>query len=168
MVIFLCGTPAAGKSEFGKYLKTSRSYHHFDMEISPWPDEPLHRTWDLIFMYPNDPKRVADFVSELTHKYPNSVLDLGFPVGQSYFRIIKALKKLGCEVIWFECDFAVARERYTKRNPNDPLIYFDKQIQDIKNNWGRILSEVNPKIVNVLVDGINNKPPEKLYEEAIK
>lgn len=168
MIIFLCGIPAAGKTNFSKFLEEKHNFYHIDMEHSPWKDESFHRVWDLIFFYPTEDKRVEDFITILNEKYSNSVLDLGFQVAPSYFRIIKLLRKFGCKIVWLDCDVKVARQRYIKRDPLMPVSDFDRQVKDIKDNWQIIVKEINPIIIDVLTEGTNNKSFEELYAEITK
>jgi adenylate kinase family enzyme len=168
MLLFLCGTPAAGKSCFSKYLHKKHNFYHIDMENSPWSDETLHDVWNSIFQFPNDDTKVKDFVDAVKNRNDNTVLDLGFPVNDDYFRIIKLLEKYGCNVVWFECDVSVARKRYQKRDLQAHISVFETQMQNISKDWMRIKVELKPLIINVLKDKESNKDYNLIYQEILK
>ncbi len=159
------GVPASGKSSFGESLKDKHNYLYIDMENSPWPDERLHTIWDLIFQHVGDDTRVEHFVEAVKTRTNKAVLDLGFPTNDTYFWIVPLLKKFGCRVIWFHCDEKIARQRYLARD-NRPVEPFDIQMKNIKQNWKRILNEINPEVISVLKANDQEKTFEEVYSEV--
>lgn len=173
MVIFICGVPASGKSCFGNFLKDKHDFFYIDMEYSPWPDEKIHRTWDLIFGQLGDENRISSFLDDLKTKGNKIVLDLGFVPNDIYFWIVSSLKKLGCRIVWFDCDEKEARERFSKRENRviHPLVDsepFNIQMKRIQKNWGRVVRELQPTIVNVLKTDRLSKSQEEIYREVFR
>lgn len=173
MVIFICGVPASGKSSFGNFLKNKHGYFYIDMEHSPWPDEKIHRTWDLIFGQLGNEDRIRSFLDDLKTKGNKVVLDLGFVPNDIYFWIVSSLQKFGCRIVWFDCDEKEARKRFSKRENRiiPPFVDsepFNIQTKRIQSNWGRIIKELQPEIVNVLKADRLNKSQEEIYLEVFK
>lgn len=168
MVIFICGIPASGKSSFGNFLKDKHGYYYIDMEHSPWPDEEIHKTWDLIFRQLGNQDRICDFLDNLKVKGNKTVLDLGFVPNDTYFRIIGSLKKFGCKVIWFNCPYDIAKKRFLNRITSPPLELFELQMQRIKDNWDKIVSRINPENIEIIDENGRDKTKSKIYEEIFK
>lgn len=166
MIIFICGIPASGKSSFGEYLSDRHDYFFIDMEHD-WPDENLHNIWSTIFSPNKDELDVKRFVDAIAAKSKNTVLDLGFPVNDTYFWIVPLLKRYGCSIVWFECEENIARKRYLARD-NRPIEWFETQMQNIKNNWGTIQSIIDSIVINVLKENSTNKTQEELFNELVK
>ncbi len=165
MTIFLCGTPASGKSTFGEYLRDHLHYFFIDMEHK-WPDEKLHKVWDTIFSSGFDARRIYDFVSAIGSIKTNSILDLGFPLyNDNYFKIIPKLKEFGFRIIWFDCDREIARQRFLNRLNSPSIEDFDIQMSNIENNWNKIITLINPEIINVLNPNKSGKTAEEIYRE---
>lgn len=163
MVLFLCGIPASGKSSFGEYLRDNHGYFSIDMEHD-WPDESLHAIWNTVFSVKRDESNVKKFVDSVTSKSRNTVLDLGFPINETYFWIIPLLERYGCHVVWFECEEDVAKKRYLDRDKR-PIAWFDTQMTNIRAGWKVIEETINPIIINVLKADKSGKTDEELYLE---
>lgn len=168
MVIFICGIPASGKSSFGKFLENKHGYFYIDMEHNPWPDENIHKIWDLIFQQLGDESRISSFLDSLETKGEKVVLDLGFVPNDAYYWIVATLKKYGCRVIWFNCSYNIAKKRFLNRKTSPPLELFELQIERIKNNWGIIASMVDPEVVEVTAENGSDKTKIQIYEEIFK
>jgi hypothetical protein len=164
MILFICGIPASGKSGFGEYLRDAHGYFYIDMEYSPWPDEDIHTIWNKIFECPCDENRVRAFVIACEKKNSRVALDLGFPPSKNYSCIVPLLKKLGCRIIWFQCDEDVARRRYEARG-NRSINEFEDQMGRIKDNWSRIIEEIGPEVIEVSKPDRSSKTHEELYSE---
>lgn len=166
MILFICGIPASGKSSFGKYLSDNYGYLFIDMENN-WPDESLHAEWNTIFSVVRDELNVKNFISSISNKSKNTVLDLGFPVNETYLWIIPLLAKHGCRIVWFECEEGIAKKRYMARD-NRPIEWFETQMANIKDNWEKIKAEINPVRVNVLKPDKSSKTKQEVFKELTK
>lgn len=164
MVIFICGIPASGKSTFGKYLKDNFGYFYIDMEHE-WFDENLHAIWNLIFVSFEE-NRIRDFVNAVNAKSTNSALDLGFPLyNDNYFKIIPKLKEFDCQIVWFNCDEEIAKQRFLKRPDSPSIETFNTQMRNIRNNWDKVLDLINPVVINVLKSDKSGKTVEEIYND---
>lgn len=161
-IIILCGMPASGKSTFGKYLQEKHGYTYIPMEDDVWPDNKLRSLWNDVFDSKRQYNKVETFVRYLYDNYENVVLDWGFPI--AHIRIVELLKRQWCEIIWFNCSTAIARERFVKRGKNS-VTYFDTQIKTIKENIDILRKNLNPKAINVLKKDNANKTEEEIYSD---
>jgi shikimate kinase len=163
-IIFLCGMPASGKSEFGKYLQDKHGYTYIPMEEKVWPDNKLRLLWNDVF---NSPKRqynkVEKFVCYLYDNYENVVLDWGFPM--THIPVVGLLKRQWCEIIWFVCGTTIARQRFIKRSGTEAVSKFDSQVKDIKENVQNIEKSLNPKVIDVLKEDKSSKTKDEIYME---
>jgi dephospho-CoA kinase len=162
-IVFLCGMPASGKSEFGKYLQDKHGYTYIPMEEKVWPDNKLRLLWNDVFNSKNQYNKVEKFVCYLYENYENVVLDWGFPITQ--IRIVELLKRQWCEIIWFVCDTTIASQRFIKRSGTEAVSKFDSQVKDIKENVQNIEKSLNPKIIDVLKEDKSSKTNEDICSE---
>jgi|ERR1041385_2513067 len=121
MIFLFSGIPAAGKSEFCRFLARDYSFAHYDLECFPrgWPHPELKELWD------RDP---ADFVRQLSSTHARVALDWGFPPGCR--AIVEELLRGGVRLIWFSADIGQARLRFIERGGID-VANFDRQVDEI-------------------------------------
>jgi thymidylate kinase len=89
-------------------------------------------------------------------------LEWGFPVNDACLALVKSLKENGVRVVWFECPDEVALARYLERG-DLRLEHFDAQVSKIRENYGWIMGEVEPEIIEVLNRDGSARSIEELY-----
>lgn len=161
-MIFLCGIPASGKSELGKYLHEKHDYSYVPMEDDIWPDEKMHDLWNDIFTSKRQYQRIEKFIQYLHENYGKVVLDWGFPI--AHLEVLRMLKSHGFQITWLSCSTAVARERFIKRGKGS-VTYFDNQIKSIQENVEKIEKELKPSVIDVLKNDKRSKTIKEIYSE---
>ncbi|HSW88911.1 MAG TPA: hypothetical protein VLG12_07145 [Candidatus Saccharimonadales bacterium] len=163
-IIFLCGIPVSGKSTFGKYLEDKQGYTYISIDKDVWPDTKLPSLWKDNFNAKRQYYAVEKFVCYLYENYQNVVIDWNFSIDQ--IEVASLLHRQWCEVLWFSCSVAIARERFIKRGI-DSVTYFDNQIKKLKANTEKITQRLEPKIIDVLNEDRTNKTMEDIYKDFV-
>ena len=90
-------------------------------------------------------------------------MEWGFPVTDTCLALVKSLKENGVRVVWFECADNEARARYLKRG-DLPVELFDAQVAKIRENYERIMMEIEPEIIELLNPDGSGRSTEELYD----
>jgi hypothetical protein len=134
-----------------RYASERRGGRAVDMEKMA-PDDGLRPHWE---------SGVQHFVQVLESDREEAVLEWGFPV--NCLALVKSLKENGVRVVWFECPDDEARERYLERG-DQPVEWFDAQVRSIRENYERIMEEVDPEIIDLLNPDGSDRSTEELYD----
>ncbi len=103
----------------------------------------------------------AALVRALRNNRQKVVVEWGFPVNDQNLAFVRSMKENGVRVVWFECPDEVARERFANRGtvPNEA---FDRQTASIREEYARIMEEIEPEVVDVLNPDGSPRSPEEL------
>jgi hypothetical protein len=132
-IILLSGTPATGKTSFGKYLARERDFAHYDLEKeNGWPRPQLKREWQT---------SRSGFVKALREQHARVVLDWGFP--PECYQWVKELRGCGVMLVWFEGDIEAARRAF--KGPPEAF-----EVQCCKINRANYPAELNCLVIPAL------------------
>lgn len=159
-IVLICGIPASGKSDFGKYLRDKHNYTYISVEDKEWSDKKMQALWEEVFTEKRQYDKVEKFVCYLYDNYENVALDWGFPMDQ--IRIPELLKRQWCEVIWFSTSISLAKKRFVKNNKNSAT-YFDTLVKSIEESNEKIMKDLKPKIIDVLKEDRSRKTDNEIY-----
>jgi len=147
------GIPATGKTGFGKYLVKNHGFVHFDLEEPEiWPAPELHSIWNV---------SRSKFVDELSQRYKKVILDWGFPVHCTPW--VLELKQSGVILIWFTGDIRIAKELFRKREGEEKIEIFERQVHDISKSG--LPETIDPKIIEVFNPNRVPRDPSGIFTQ---
>src|SRR5215204_99584 len=113
LLLLLSGIPASGKTNFGRWLASEKSFIHYDVEHDQTSGRlagaGLLRPWYACFQTGD----ALPLVEALRNSNRPIVWDWGFPV-QS-LPIVEVMKRAGFTLWWFDADPSTARAAFLAR-----------------------------------------------------
>jgi hypothetical protein len=156
-LLLIAGIPATGKSHFGQWLSREHGYVHVDVEKACRLEIlGLRATWDACFQSGD----ASPFVADLRALGSPVAVDWGFP--PDLLHIVRALKREGVGVWWFDGDRARAREEFVKRG-TVPVANFDAQMPRIEFRWAEIRDAFGLNRIDVLASSGQRMSPEEIW-----
>ena len=159
--LFIAGIPATGKTWLGSWLAETRGYLHIDAERDSGADFDrlgVHAAWNQLITT----GRGRSFVAALDRLSKPVIVNWGFPL--DYLYVVTALQEAGIDAWWLGADRAQARAGFQKRGGIDVAL-FDRQMNDIEENWARLESVFRNRIVSGLRQDGSQRSPEELWAE---
>jgi hypothetical protein len=142
----ISGYAGCGKTTFGKWLQTEKHFFYFDMD-TPRPNDidnfQLQLEWNAFF----DGSDRNGFVSKLLERSDNVVIDWNYPPNETCIALVLELRRLGCEMWWFDGDRAAARKSYLGRGYNVCEAAYERQVARTDAAWPKIEPIVRDKII---------------------
>lgn len=157
-LLFVAGWPAAGKSEFGKWLSDNKGFLHIDAEIEngiALDRLHIHSLWNECINTTNCER----FAAALLEIGKPIIYNWGFPV--HLLPVASALKLAGFSSWWFEADEEQSRLEFIRLNRS--MGNFEIQVPAIKKFRSHIIEVFKPNIINTLDKSGNRLPREAIW-----
>jgi len=149
--VLLAGIPATGKSTFGTWLSKEKHFKHEDLERHPNHLEWLER------------KPPGRFIDELRARWPDFILNWGFPPNDRCFAKVRSLVDAGMTPWWFDGDRGAALDSFVRRDTVNREAW-NAQLAQIEDRWADIEDIFGANRIDVIdSDGVYLTCPE-IYE----
>jgi hypothetical protein len=146
-IILVSGIPASGKSTYARWLASSKTYSHLDVDFAA-----------------NAGIRLDVWLESVRQSQKNGVIDWGFP--PSCLDTVKWLVSQGVEQWWFDGNHEAAKATFLERRKRGEhpagIEAFAHQMAQIQANRGKIEEVFQARIVQSILPG-----PTYLEAEAI-